>query len=101
MYLYINVNVVTAATPHPPEKTRPAAVRNTTIPTGTRIGLNTTSTGVAMIRAITVPVNVNPDRTKRVVPAAPAVKNLPVRRREDGWAADWSWSWSFRVTCLD
>lgn len=65
-----------AATLHPPEKTKPAAVKNMTIAAGTRTGLNTTSTGVARIRAITVPVKVNTDKPKSVVQIAPAVKKL-------------------------
>lgn len=47
------------------------------------MGLNTTRAGVAMIRAITVPVKVNPDRTRRMVPMVAAVKNLTAWR-EDG-----------------
>ncbi|KAL6216525.1 hypothetical protein ACLB2K_009748 [Fragaria x ananassa] len=69
---------VTAATAHPPEKTKPHAARKRTIPTGTRIGLNSTTTGEVKISTITVPVKVNPDKTKKVAPTAPVVKTLAV-----------------------
>ncbi|PQQ13902.1 hypothetical protein Pyn_06406 [Prunus yedoensis var. nudiflora] len=64
--------------PQQPEKKKPAAMRSMTNPAGTRIGLNSTRTGVAMIRAITVPVRVNPDRNNSVAPTVAAVKSLTV-----------------------
>lgn len=85
--MYNHANAAIAAMPHPPEKTKPAAARNMTIAAGTRTGLSSTRNGVARIRAITVPVKVNPDKPNSVVLIAPAVKNLAMlvwAGREDG-----------------
>lgn len=62
-----------AANPQPPENRNPTAIRKNTVAAGTRIGLNTTRTGVERIRATTVPVKVSADIPSNAAPAAVAV----------------------------
>ena len=62
-----------AATPNPPEAKNPMMRRETVITAGTRTGLNMTSSGVAMVSAMTVPAMVKPERTNRDPPAVTAV----------------------------
>ena len=51
------------------------------------MGLTTTRAGVAMMRAMTVPVKVKPERARRTVPMVAAVRNLTTWR-EDGGAEE-------------
>lgn len=64
---------MTAATPKPPEATKPVARRAVAMRAGTRTGLKITKSGVAMVRAITVPARVKPERMRREPPAVAAV----------------------------
>ena len=47
---------------------------------GTSMGLNKTIIGVAMTRAMTVPVKMRPESINRAVPMVEAVRNLTVWR---------------------
>lgn len=69
-----------AATPQPPENKKPEATRNSTNAAGTRMGLKITRRGVAMIKLMTVPVKINPDKSKSEMPIVAAVMNLTVCR---------------------
>ncbi|KAK5817353.1 hypothetical protein PVK06_022277 [Gossypium arboreum] len=80
-----------AATPHPPENKNPVVTSKMASPAGTRTGLNNTMSGVAMTRAKTVPVKVNPDKKSNIAPSVVAVKNLAV------WRGDGAELLSFRV----
>ena len=58
---------------------------------GTKTGLHSTRIGVATIKAITVPVRVNPDNTNSAAPIVPAVINFSTALREVGCADDCSY----------
>ena len=64
------------ATPNPPDAKNPIIRRETVITAGTRTGLKMTSSGVAMVRAMTVPARMRPERTRREPPAVAAVAAL-------------------------
>lgn len=82
MYSHNHDKAISAVRPQQPENKNPVVARKMTMPAGTRMGLNTTNAGVAIMRAITVPVKVNPDKISRVVPMEAAVKNLMAWREK-------------------
>lgn len=59
----------------------------TAIAAGTKIGLKRTKSGVATIKASTVPVRVRADKSKSVRPIVTAVMNLTAWR-EAGWLVE-------------
>lgn len=61
------------ATPKPPEAKKPMTRRDTVITAGTSTGLKMTSSGVAIVRAMTVPARIRPERIRREPPAVAAV----------------------------
>lgn len=67
-YLYIHDNPPTTAAPNPHMDTNPAAVRNSTVPSGTHIGLETMRIGVKKMSPRTVTVIVIPVRSRRIPP---------------------------------
>lgn len=92
--------MVTADAPAPPEAAKPVVSKPVVIPAGTRIGLNTTNSGMVAINAAAVPARDTPASNKRNIAAC--VANIEVKTLlNDGFRSCFSSSVSPSFTSLN